>query len=193
MPFTDSPSSSPISFYKRSPGSSPVDSLVDLTPRPSSTSSQRSCAHPSWPRRSSLSEVPSSEPSAYISDADLFPDVFDTDAEPSSPRTSSGMIDVNVLALNPLPWCSGQQQQQPEKKRRRSSSSRKHRRPSKPMTPISEIPEHDMIHGESQNREKKRLMLFRTRQYGKAQRDVAHITSLAAVAGIRMDATDGSH
>ncbi|KAF2428653.1 hypothetical protein EJ08DRAFT_322858 [Tothia fuscella] len=137
-----SSSSSPISIGWPSP-STPMDSYP--TRNASSSSCGMACAFPSWPKGPSLgfhssSPFHSFAPSAFISDADLFPDELLDGAAcgpflneaPAPPR------DVqlpNVMPLRPL-----YAQEKPKKQTRRRSSNKK-RRPSKPMTPISESPE----------------------------------------------------
>ncbi|KAL2180116.1 uncharacterized protein P884DRAFT_193277 [Thermothelomyces heterothallicus CBS 202.75] len=66
---------------------------TDIAPR--SSSSRRGpdpeCAYPSWPRRSSLGEGDSEErASSYITDDELFMDVFDDDACSVSSSQGSG-------------------------------------------------------------------------------------------------------
>jgi hypothetical protein len=150
MLFTTSPTSSPGSSLYSSYSS------YSISPTPSSDSSSQgsSCAYPSWPRRSSLDGAVAQEPTSFISDDDLFPEVFDendSDCTPiaspcrSPPRTTMEELEIvsftavrNMLALH--------KELQPEKKRRKrrssSSSSRKSRSgPAKPMSPIQEAGE----------------------------------------------------
>ncbi|KAH6850888.1 hypothetical protein B0I37DRAFT_123751 [Chaetomium sp. MPI-CAGE-AT-0009] len=87
---SSSSSSSFDSFTSRSPYS--MSSPMDIAPR--SSSSRRGpdpeCAFPSWPRRSSLGEGESEErATSYITDDELFMDVFEDDAcSVSSSQTS---------------------------------------------------------------------------------------------------------
>ena len=150
-------------FFTTSPTSSPGSSLyssyssysISSTPSSDSSSQGSSCAYPSWPRRSSLDGAVSQETAtSFISDDDLFPEVFDendSDCTPiaspcrSPPRTTMEELEVvsftavrNMLAMH--------KELQPEKKRRKrrssSSSSRKSRSgPAKPMSPIQEAGE----------------------------------------------------
>lgn len=64
---------------------------MDIAPSPFSTQApDASLAFPSWPRRSSLCEYDASEVRAtsYLSDEDLFVDVFDDDARSESSHSS---------------------------------------------------------------------------------------------------------
>lgn len=135
-----SPSSKPISIRSMA---SPSESLFgsyaqDITP----SSRGSACAYPSWPSGNSLSAFRTSAPSAFISDLDLFPDdILDDESgfnaapllheAPAPPRQAPL---AQAFPLLPL-YAS----EKPKKRRR--SSGRKQRRPSKPMTPISESPE----------------------------------------------------
>jgi hypothetical protein len=148
MYFTSSPIASPASSIYSSYSMSSTSSSRD--PRPQSPS----CAYPSWPRRSSLDGGVTDEPTSFISDDDLFPDVFDdndSDCTPvaspcrSPPQTTTREVEIisfttirQMLAL--------QKQLEPEKKRKKrrssSSSSRKSRSGhAKPMSPIQETGE----------------------------------------------------
>ena len=119
-------------FFTTSPTSSPGSSLYSsyssysISPAPSSDSKSQgsSCAYPSWPRRSSLDGSEAQEATSFISDDDLFPEVFDendSDCTPiaspcrSPPRTTMEELEVvsftavrNMLALH--------KELQPEKK-----------------------------------------------------------------------------
>jgi hypothetical protein len=91
---SSSSSSSYDSFTSRSPYSS-MSSPMDIAPR--SSSSRRgpdaACAFPSWPRRSSLGEGDSEErASSYITDDELFMDVFEDDACSVSSNGSSSPV-----------------------------------------------------------------------------------------------------
>lgn len=135
-----SPSSKPLSIRSMA---SPSESLFgtyaqDITP----SSRGSTCAYPSWPSGNSLSAFRTSAPSAFISDLDLFPDdILDDESgfnaapllheAPAPPRQAPL---AQAFPLLPL-YAS----EKPKKRRR--SSGRKQRRPSKPMTPISESPE----------------------------------------------------
>ncbi len=147
-------------FFTTSPTSSPGSSLYSsyssysISPGPSSNSSSQGslCAYPSWPRRSSLDGAEVQEATSFISDDDLFPEVFDeneSDCTPiaspcrSPPQTTMEELEVvsftavrNMLALH--------KELLPENKQRRKSrrSSRKSRSGhAKPMSPIQEAGE----------------------------------------------------
>lgn len=146
-------------YFTSSPLSSPASSIystysVSSASSGESSSQGPSCAYPSWPRRSSLNGALEEEPTSYISDNDLFPDVFDdneSDCTPiASPCRSPPQVTMreaeiisfttvrNMLAL--------QKELQPEKKKRKrrssSSSSRRSRSgPAKQMSPILEVGE----------------------------------------------------
>ncbi|KAF2813340.1 uncharacterized protein BDZ99DRAFT_474016 [Mytilinidion resinicola] len=122
--------------------SSPSGSMFGSYHDSTSSSRGSTCAYPSWPTGKSLNAFHTSAPSAFISDSDLFGD--DVDDE-------SGLITPPLLHEAPAPPRQlplGQAfpllplyaSEKPKSKRRRSSG-RKQRRPSKPMTPISESPE----------------------------------------------------
>ncbi|KAK0635149.1 hypothetical protein B0T17DRAFT_480745 [Bombardia bombarda] len=100
-------SSSSSSSYSYSPYNSyssysSMSSPMDIAPSPfSSRGADASCAFPSWPRRSSLSESDATEERAtsFLSDEDLFPqDVFEDDLHSIS---SSGT--VSPLQSPPMP------------------------------------------------------------------------------------------
>jgi hypothetical protein len=151
MFFTTSPTSSPGSSLYSSYSSYSISSI----PSSDSSSQGSSCAFPSWPRRSSLDGSETQEANSFISDDDLFPEVFDeneSDCTPitspcrSPPHTTLEELEIvsftavrNMLALH--------KELQPEKKQRRkrrssSSSSRKSRSGlAKPMSPIQEAGE----------------------------------------------------
>ncbi len=140
---------SPISTSPSAPPPSPANSLLDLFPQRSSFSSGNAfCAFPSWPNRSSLAQSPQDGPSAFISDDDLFPTVFEVEdgshADAAYARRHQGMghdnrpVTAEALPLPPL-YASGHDSSR--RKRRRSSGARKQRRTSKPMTPITEAAE----------------------------------------------------
>jgi hypothetical protein len=142
MHFETSPGSSPSKSPPISIGamSSPTGSLYSNYASDSVTSSRGStCAYPSWPTGSSLEYR--STPSSFISDADLFGDDLDDEfacpylqeapAPPRQPPTTQ------ALPFLPPMYAA----EKPKKQQRRRSSGRKQRRPSKPMTPISESPE----------------------------------------------------
>ncbi|KAK0706443.1 hypothetical protein B0T26DRAFT_656223 [Lasiosphaeria miniovina] len=73
-----------------------MSSPMDIAPSPfSSRAADASCAFPSWPRRSSLSEYDAAEEraSSYIPDEDFFPeDVFEDDARSVSSNGSSSPV-----------------------------------------------------------------------------------------------------
>ncbi|KAL2019121.1 hypothetical protein VTK56DRAFT_10072 [Thermocarpiscus australiensis] len=87
---SSSSTSSSYSSYSR------MTSPMDIAPSPFSTRGpDASCAFPSWPRRSSLSEYDAAEERAtsYISDEDLFPqDVFEDDAHSVSSHGSASPV-----------------------------------------------------------------------------------------------------
>lgn len=119
---------------------SPTASLYSAYALEASSSRGASCAYPSWPTGSSLGYR--SNPSSFISDADLFGDFDDDDDDycrflteaPAPPRQPPMAQAVPVLP--PL-----YAHKKVKTDRRRSSGSKKQRRTSKPMTPISESPE----------------------------------------------------
>ncbi|KAL2195793.1 hypothetical protein P885DRAFT_78720 [Corynascus similis CBS 632.67] len=78
---SSSSSSSFDTFTSYSPYSS-MSAPMDIAPRSSSRRGpDPECAYPSWPRRSSLGEGDSEErATSYITDDELFMDVFDDDA-----------------------------------------------------------------------------------------------------------------
>ncbi|KAL2159989.1 hypothetical protein VTH06DRAFT_1644 [Thermothelomyces fergusii] len=79
---SSSPSSSLDSFTSSGPYGSSMSMPMDIAPRSSSRRGpDPECAYPSWPRRSSLGEGDSEErASSYITDDELYMDVFDDDA-----------------------------------------------------------------------------------------------------------------
>lgn len=91
-----SASSSYSSSYNSYSSYSSMSSPMDIAPTPfSSRGPDASCAFPSWPRRSSLSESDASEERAtsYLSDEDLFPtDVFEDDARSVSSNGSASPL-----------------------------------------------------------------------------------------------------
>jgi hypothetical protein len=110
-----------------------------------STSSSRdsTCAYPSWPTGKSLNAFHTSAPSAFISDADLFfgDDLDDASGVMTPPLLEEAPAPPRQLPLGQaFPLLPLYASEKPKSKRRRSSG-RKQRRPSKPMTPISESPE----------------------------------------------------
>lgn len=139
---------SPISTSPAAPPPSPANSLLDLFPRrPSLCAGSPVCAFPSWPNRSSLAHSPHDEPSAYISDDDLFPSVFEPidrshpDLAYSQARHATGRDGRAVLPEpTPLPPLYAPQGQDLSQRKRRRSS-RKQRGGAKAMTPIVEGPE----------------------------------------------------
>ncbi|KAI9879638.1 MAG: hypothetical protein M1830_007879 [Pleopsidium flavum] len=140
---------SPISTSPSAPPPSPTNSLLDIYPRRTSFGSGSSCcAHPSWPNRSSLAHSLEDEPSAFISDDDLYPSVFEVDDAPQSDAAHSQEQDgtghnerpVTTRSLPLAPLYASQEHDLSRREKRRCSS-RKQRRTSKPMTPITEAPE----------------------------------------------------
>lgn len=90
---SSSSSSSLDSYTSRSPYG--MSSPMDIAPR--SSSSRRGpdpeCAFPSWPRRSSLGEGESEErATSYITDDELFMDVFEDDACSVSSQGSASPV-----------------------------------------------------------------------------------------------------
>ncbi len=139
---------SPISTSPSAPPPSPTNSLLDIYPRRTSFGSGSSfCAFPSWPNRTSLAQSPEDEPSAFISDDDLYPSVFEPDEAPQNDAAHSQghivmghndrPVTTQSLPLAPLYASQGHELS----RRKRTCSSRKQRRTSKPMTPIAEAPE----------------------------------------------------
>ncbi|MCJ1363706.1 hypothetical protein MMC16_002815 [Acarospora aff. strigata] len=140
---------SPISTSPAAPPPSPANSLLDLFPRRTSFGSGSSvCAFPSWPNRSSLAQSPEDEPSAFISDDDLFPSVFEQDDNSHTDAAYSAaqhaMVRDNRAVMShsspPLAPLYASQGHHPARSKRRRGS-RKQRRTSKPMSPIVEAPE----------------------------------------------------
>ncbi|KAF2463321.1 uncharacterized protein BDR25DRAFT_113849 [Lindgomyces ingoldianus] len=141
MHFETSPSSSPsksipVSIRTMASPSGSLFSTYSQDAAPSSGGS--TCAYPSWPTGNSLEYR--STPSSFISDEDLFGDNFDDEYSspflqeaPAPPRQPPMAQAFPILPPLYAP-------EKPKKQRRRSSG-RKQRRPSKPMTPISESPE----------------------------------------------------
>jgi hypothetical protein len=134
-----SPSSKPISIRSMA---SPSESLFgsyaqDITP----SNRGSACAYPSWPSGNSLSAFRTSAPSAFISDLDLFPDdILDESGFNAAPLLHEAPAPPRQAPLaQAFPLLPLYASEKPKKRRR--SSGRKQRRPSKPMTPISESPE----------------------------------------------------
>jgi hypothetical protein len=93
------------------------------------------CAFPSWPRRSSLDGGVSAEPTSFISDEDLYPDVFDeneSDCTPiASPSRSPPQQEVEVVdftSIREMIAMHKQQEQEKRRRRKRRSSSSSSRR-----------------------------------------------------------------
>jgi len=118
--------------------SSVFGSYHDSTP----SSRGSTCAYPSWPTGKSLNAFHTSAPSAFISDLDLFGDDLDEESGLSTPPLlHEAPAPPRQLPLGQaFPLLPLYASEKPKAKRRRSSG-RKQRRPSKPMTPISESPE----------------------------------------------------
>ncbi|KAF2791161.1 hypothetical protein K505DRAFT_69355 [Melanomma pulvis-pyrius CBS 109.77] len=141
MHFETSPGSSPsksipISFRTMA---SPSGSVFSMYSHDGASCSQQgstsACAYPSWPTGKSLEYR--STPSSFISDEDLFGDDFEDSlllqeapAPPRQPPMAQAFPILPPLYASEKP-----------KKQRRRSSGRKQRRPSKPMSVISESPE----------------------------------------------------
>ncbi|KAK4455719.1 hypothetical protein QBC34DRAFT_73835 [Podospora aff. communis PSN243] len=167
---SSSSSSSYSSSYNSYSSYSSMSSPMDIAPTPfSSRSPDASCAFPSWPRRTSLCEPDSSEERAtsYLSDEDLFFDVFDDDARSVSsngsaspvvsPPTTNIMTDAEIFEmqreraayqrdvmrtlLNEKEQRRRQQQQAAKRQRRSSGGSSSKKGPKSKlsaMTPIAE-------------------------------------------------------
>lgn len=138
--------SSPSNSRPSSPASSTYSSysISPLAISSSQSSTQTpSCAFPSWPRRSSLDGSVNGEASSYISDDDLFPEVFDdseSDCTPlASPCRSPPHNEGALISRSSVRDLLALKEQQPKKQRR---SSRKSKSSSgKPMSPIQEVGE----------------------------------------------------
>lgn len=101
---SSSSSSGSSSSYTSYSGYSTISSPMDISPSPfSSRGADASCAFPSWPRRTSLSESDASEERAtsYLSDEDLFAhDVFEDDVQSvSSSGSTSPLQSLPAAAL----------------------------------------------------------------------------------------------
>jgi hypothetical protein len=139
-------------YFTFSPAPSPTNSIYSIysvSPTSSSESTtQASCAYPSWPRRSSLSGSDDEErATSFISDDDLFPEVFDDSESDCTPVASpcqspqNVMRETQLLSRSTVRDLVAMQQKAQKKRRSSSSSSRKSRRCSKPMSPIQEAVE----------------------------------------------------
>ncbi|KAF2401538.1 hypothetical protein EJ06DRAFT_537535 [Trichodelitschia bisporula] len=152
MDFTTSPPSSTSSTPTTSIGWPSPTSSLSSSPRSISSSQPHNliCAFPSWPTGPSLHRTPftSSAPSAFISDADLFPDEL-LDESFAGPLLREAPAPPRAIPLAALPLAPLYAQAKPKKQRpagqaqepKQRRGSRKARRTSKPMTPISESPE----------------------------------------------------
>lgn len=90
--YGSSSSSSSYSSSYTSSTSGFMSSPMDIAPSPFSTRGPDAClAFPSWPRRSSLCDYDASEERAtsYLSDEDLFMDVFEDDTRSESSHSSA--------------------------------------------------------------------------------------------------------
>ncbi|KAH8899611.1 hypothetical protein GQ53DRAFT_802111 [Thozetella sp. PMI_491] len=134
-------------------------SPMDITPSYLSSRSQdHSCAFPSWPRRSSLSESDATEMRAtsYLSDEEL-QDVFEDDAQSVSSAGSASqspaheqeqtMLDMQRAQLNyqremarfmTMEKERRRQQQAMKQRQRRGSSKKSPKNKQSAMTPIAE-------------------------------------------------------
>jgi hypothetical protein len=145
---SDSPSGSP-SYLRLSPstGSEPVQpGPVDIFP------AKQTCAYPSWPRRTSLTSTPEDEPTAFLSDDDLF--ALDLSEKPVETLPSYHTIDLtNCAAPAGRPdharyraWQGNVTESDATgapvaPRRRRRRSSKKNKTIDRPMSPILESPE----------------------------------------------------
>ncbi|KAI9841795.1 MAG: hypothetical protein M1837_000389 [Sclerophora amabilis] len=146
IPNKSSPSGSPFSSSSASPTSStssgsplsPADSVRSRSAsRATSLHVGKSCAYPSWPNRASLSCAPNHTASAHISDADLFPEVFEEIDEPQvyqAPR-------VRLQRPAPPDYAHAITPSSAKQKKGKKSTKKKQRKLSVPMTPIPESPE----------------------------------------------------
>ncbi|KAF2706790.1 hypothetical protein K504DRAFT_66760 [Pleomassaria siparia CBS 279.74] len=140
MHFETSPSSSPaksipISFRTTSsPSSSIFSAYAKESTSYSHQGSTSACAYPSWPAGKSLEYR--NTPSSFISDEDLFGDDFEDGLLHEAPAPPRQPPMAQAFPILPPLYAS----EKPKKQRRRSSG-RKQRRPSKPMSVISESPE----------------------------------------------------
>lgn len=150
-----------IMYYAVSPASSIGSSCsatsamsIDIkSSRSAGRPVSQSCAYPSWPRRSSLSGI-AEEATSFISDDDLFPDVFDDESGDCSPvatphRATSPTVTmrngepISSSVLRHLLALQQNQNQQcylPPTKPKKKRSSRKSRTSSL-MSVIAEAPE----------------------------------------------------
>ena len=140
MHFETSPGSSPSKSIPISlkTMSSPSVSLLSVYFQDSASYSQHgstsACAYPSWPTGKSLEYR--STPSSFISDEDLFGDDIEDCILHEAPAPPRQPPMAQAFPLLPPLYAA----EKPKKQRRRSSG-RKQRRPSKPMSVISESPE----------------------------------------------------
>jgi hypothetical protein len=141
MYFETSPGSSPsksmpISFATVS---SPSSSIFSMYSNEGASCSQQgstsACAYPSWPTGKSLEYR--STPSSFISDEDLFGDDCEDSLLQEAPAPPRQPPMAQAFPILPPLYAS----EKPKKQQRRRSSGRKQRRPSKPMSVISESPE----------------------------------------------------
>jgi hypothetical protein len=146
-------------YFTSSPLSSPASSIYSTYSVMSTSSSESnsrgpSCAYPSWPRRTSLNGSVVEEATSFISDDDLFPEVFDDNESDCTPIASpcrsppqTTVREAEIISFTTIrEMLALEKELQPEKKRRKrrssSSSSRKSRSgPAKQMSPILEAGE----------------------------------------------------
>jgi hypothetical protein len=132
---------------------------MDIAPSPFSTQApDASLAFPSWPRRSSFCDYDASEERAtsYLSDEDLFLDVFEDDAHSESSHSSASLSPPGPTEADMLEMRRQQEVYQREMMRimlaekerrrrqaakRRSSSSSSKRGPKSKLTAMTPIAE----------------------------------------------------
>ncbi|KAF2239015.1 hypothetical protein EV356DRAFT_528898 [Viridothelium virens] len=142
MPIASMPQSLPSSGSPNGFTPSPTDSMLDIFPRYSSstTSSGASCAFPSWPSGKALSSFTGSATSSFISDEDLFPE--DLDSSEVDVKSATFLHEAPAPPrVPPFPSVAVIARPAPEKPKKRRRSSAKPKRPSKPMKTITETPE----------------------------------------------------
>lgn len=106
------------SSFPSSPITSATSSPLDISP---STMRSDTCAFPSWPRRSALSDASCAEPraSSYLSDDDLFPTTSSADEDDLSCLSSAGSSFSSPVA--PVQVLSGSQLMEMERQRKEAA------------------------------------------------------------------------
>jgi len=151
-------------YHSISPSSS-VASSSSLTSGDATHTSDHtsaSCAYPSWPRRSSLSSGVTEEATSFVSDDDLFVDVFDEESTDCSPLYTPNQANTpavttrygDVISGSTLRHLLAAQKQQMQnqqcyipsttkskKKKRKSSTKSRASSVTKPMSVIVEAGE----------------------------------------------------